>query len=70
MSIRQRLCPDPESATWLAKHCSDSRFVYNLGLEQRNLWQRHRAAQITTVSQQKELEAQRIGTDMRDQRFL
>ena len=38
MSIRQRLCPDPESATWLAKHCSDSRFVYNLGLEQRNLW--------------------------------
>ena len=55
MSIRQRLCPDPESATWLAKHCSDSRFVYNLGLEQRNLWCRHRAARITTVSQQKEL---------------
>ena len=55
MSIRQRLCPDPESATWLAEHCSDSRFVYNLGLEQRNLWQRHRAARITTVSQQKEL---------------
>jgi len=55
MSIRQRLCPDPESATWLAKHCSDSRFVYNLGLEQRNLWQRHRAARITTVSRQKEL---------------
>src|SRR5664280_3504746 len=45
----------PDAVTWLAKHCSDSRFVYNLGLEQRNLWCRHRAARITTVSQQKEL---------------
>ena len=55
MSIRQRLRPDQDSAVWLAKHCSDARFVYNLGLEQRNLWQRHRVTKINATTQMKEL---------------
>jgi putative transposase len=63
VSIRQRLRPDPDSAVWLAKHCSDSRFVYNLGLEQRNLWQRHRAARINTATQMRELAEARQTND-------
>ena len=55
MSIRERLYPDQESAPVLAKHCSDARFIYNLGLEQRMLWQRHRTAKVNASSQMKEL---------------
>ncbi len=39
----------------MARHCADARFVWNLGLEQRNLWVRYRSARITSTSQQKEL---------------
>jgi putative transposase len=63
VSIRQRLYPDQESAVWLAKHCSDSRFVYNLGLEQRTLWRRHRVARINATTQMKELAAARQAND-------
>ena len=63
MSIRQRLRPDHESAAWLAKHCADARFVYNLGLEQRNLWQRHRLQKVTTATQMKELAQARQAND-------
>ncbi len=63
VSIRQRLRPDQESAVRLAKHCSDSRFVYNLGLEQRNLWQRHRVAKINTSTQMRELAEARQAND-------
>ena len=55
MAIRERLYPDQKSATMMLKHCADARFVWNLGLEQRNLWVRHRSARITSTSQQKEL---------------
>src|ERR1017187_3789838 len=55
MSIRQRLYPDQESTAWLTRHCSDARFVYNLGLEQRNLWQRQRSARVNVFTQKKEL---------------
>lgn len=37
MSIRQRLYPNLDNNTILLMHCTDARFVYNLGLEQRNL---------------------------------
>ena len=39
----------------LLKHCSDARFVYNLGLEQRNLWQPSRTQRINTATQMREL---------------
>ncbi|MDA8270889.1 MAG: helix-turn-helix domain-containing protein, partial [Actinomycetota bacterium] len=55
MSIRQRLYPDPSNIPMLTKHCQDARFVYNLGLEQRNLWRRGRLARINTATQMREL---------------
>jgi putative transposase len=63
VSIRQRLRSDQDSAVWLAKHCSDARFVYNLGLEQRNLWRCHRVAKINVATQMKELAAARQAND-------
>jgi len=39
----------------LAKHCQDARSVYNLGLEQRNLWRRERVQKITYNTQAREL---------------
>ena len=36
-------------------HCSKARFVYNLGLEQRNLWRKDRTARINYRTQAKEL---------------
>lgn len=38
MSISQRLYPTPAQELVLKRHCADSRFVYNLGLEQRNMY--------------------------------
>ncbi len=55
MSIRQRIYPDQASAALMARHCADARYVWNLGLEQRNLWVRHRTGRISSVTQQKEL---------------
>ena len=55
MSVRQRLYPGPGQEEILSRHCSDARFVYNLGLEQRNLWRRDRTAKVTWSSQCKEL---------------
>lgn len=55
MSIRQRLYATSEKKEILLKHCSDARFVYNLGLEQRNLWRRGRLARINTATQMREL---------------
>ena len=36
-------------------HCADARFVYNLGLEQRNYWKRERSQKVTFNTQTKEL---------------
>jgi putative transposase len=38
MSIRQRLYPNAAAVTLLKRHCADARYVWNLGLEQRNFW--------------------------------
>lgn len=40
MSIRQRLYPTPDQSAVLEMHCAHSRFVWNLALEQFNLWRR------------------------------
>ncbi|CAG4931484.1 MULTISPECIES: helix-turn-helix domain-containing protein [Acidithrix] len=55
MSIRERLYPEDEELPILVQHCSDARFVWNLGLEQRNLWVRGRSQKITYNTQAKEL---------------
>jgi putative transposase len=55
MSIRQRLYPNQENEVVLVRHCSDSRFVYNLGLEQRKFYRSDRSTKINTTTQAKEL---------------
>lgn len=40
MSIRERLYPDEVATPVLVRHCADARYVWNLGLEQRNYWRR------------------------------
>ncbi len=55
VSIRERLYPDQESVATMARHCADARYVWNLGLEQRNLLVCYRSARISCVTQQKEL---------------
>jgi putative transposase len=55
MSIRQRLYPDNKSSDIMSRHCADARFVYNLGLEQRNLWVRERKTKVNYLTQCKEL---------------
>ena len=55
MSIGQRLYPNPENEVTSVRHCSDSRFVYDLGLEQRNFWRKQSAQKITYITQAREL---------------
>lgn len=55
MSIRQRLYPDPQAVPMLTRHCADARFVWNLGLEQREMWKRERTAKVNTATQMREL---------------
>ncbi|NNN14424.1 MAG: IS200/IS605 family element transposase accessory protein TnpB [Acidimicrobiaceae bacterium] len=55
MSISQRLYPNLDDNTTLLMHCSNARFVYDLGLEQRNLWRKDRTAKINYPTQAKEL---------------
>ncbi|MHB1521994.1 MAG: helix-turn-helix domain-containing protein [Ferrimicrobium sp.] len=51
MSIRERLYPQEQELSVLARHCADARSVWNLALEQRNSWRRERSQKITTHSQ-------------------
>ena len=62
MSIRERLYPKNEDVVVLTRHCRDARFVYNLGLEQRNYYRPDRCQQVTYVAQAKELAEARRGT--------
>ena len=55
MSIRQRLYPSPDQEQVLSRHCSDARFVYNIGLEQRNFWRKDMTAKISLSGQCREL---------------
>ena len=55
MSIRQRLYPNPENEVVLVRHLTDSRFDYNLSLEQRNFWRKQSAQKITYITQAREL---------------
>ena len=55
MSTRQRLYPSPDDTKILARDCGDARYVWNLGLEQRGLYQPHRTRRVTAYSQMREL---------------
>lgn len=52
MRIRERLDPRERDLPLLARHCEDARYVWNLGLEQRDLfWQRGRSQKIPCKNQ-------------------
>ncbi|MHB8189626.1 MAG: hypothetical protein ACYDHP_04225, partial [Ferrimicrobium sp.] len=55
MSIRERMYPEKKELPVLVRHCADARYVWNLGLEQRNLWVPGRVQKITYNSQAHEL---------------
>lgn len=55
MGIRQRLYLQANEEETLLRHCSDSRFIYHLGLEQRTLWQPDRTAKINASVQMRKL---------------
>jgi len=55
VAIKQRLHPSDQQVELLARHCSDARFVWNLALEQRNLWRAGRAQRVNTATQMREL---------------
>ncbi len=55
MSIRQRLYPESGQEQVLLRHCSHARFVWNLGLEQRNCWRKDRTTKVGLSSQCREL---------------
>jgi len=61
VSIRERLYPSRESEPVLVRHCSDARYVYNLGLEQRSFWRRGMPS-ISVYDQKRSLTEARQGT--------
>ena len=66
MSIRERLYLKEEERPTLIRHCSEARYVWNLALEQRNLWVRYRTQKITYNSQAHELAELRRETWLRE----
>ena len=61
MSIRERLYPKDGQAPTLVRHCADARYVWNLGLEQRNYWRRGMPS-ISVYDQKRSLTEARQGT--------
>jgi len=55
VSISQRLYPTPAQELILKRHCADSRFVYNLGLEQRNLYRPNLGPTPNWIEQSRQL---------------
>ena len=61
--ILQGLYPQPSGEETFHRHCSDTRSVYNLVLESRNLWRRGRVQKVNTVTQMRELAEARKAFD-------
>ncbi len=55
MSIRERLYLQEREESILVRDCSDARYVWNLGLEQRNTWTKDRTWRVTSNTQSHEL---------------
>ncbi|MHB1903771.1 MAG: RNA-guided endonuclease InsQ/TnpB family protein [Ferrimicrobium sp.] len=66
MSIRERLYPREQELAVLVRHCGDARYVWNLALEQRNLWVRGRSQKITCNNQMNELSEARKATWLKE----
>ena len=66
MSIRERLYPQEQELSVLVRHCADARYVWNLALEQRDLWVRGRVQKITCNNQMNELSEARKATWLKE----
>jgi putative transposase len=62
MAARYRLAPTAEQTEMLIRHCADARFVWNLALEQFNMYDPKRGPTPNRVAQQKQLAEARKGT--------
>ncbi|WP_366526761.1 transposase [Ferrimicrobium sp.] len=54
--------PQEKEQSILVRHCADARYVWNLGLEQRNAWTKDRTWRITSNVQSHELTEARQST--------
>jgi len=66
VSIKQRLYPDTGVEVALVEHCQMHRFVWNLGLEQRAMWEetrRHFVEKVTYNTQARQLTELRADVD-------
>lgn len=50
MAFRLRLHLEPDQSEVFVRHCADARFVWNLGLEQRNFWTKGLAPRLPKLS--------------------
>lgn len=65
MTFRQRLYPNPDQHEVMTRHCADARYVWNLGLEQRNFWTRslsYRLPKLSVYEQKRSLTEARQST--------
>jgi putative transposase len=66
MAIRERMYPKEQQFAVLRMHCDHARLLYNVGLEQRNMWRRWhkgRRPNINMATQMRELTAARAEFD-------
>jgi len=59
LSIRARMYPTPAQAEAMVVHCSHARFVWNLAVEQSNMWRRDRGPTPNLAVQMRQLSAAR-----------
>jgi IS605 OrfB family transposase len=62
MAFRYRLCPDLSQLPGCERHCADSRFVWNLALEQVNCWRPGRGPTPRNAERQRQLAEARAGS--------
>jgi len=55
MAHRYRLVPEASAESVLRRHCADARFVWNLALEQANLYRPERGSTPSAAARQRQL---------------
>jgi putative transposase len=62
VAFRYRLCPDRSQSPGCERHCADSRFVWNLALEQANCWRLGRGPAPGCAERHRQLAEARAGS--------
>lgn len=63
MAVKERLYPTEQQLVGFTNHAGQARFVYNIALEQRNMWHPGRRTRVGFKSQSKELTELRAAVD-------